>query len=594
MKAKIINDKINITKRKVNKKGGDTLFVKGFELIADRYRVIDIIGRGGTSKVFLVYDIRLKKRWALKEIRVDESSYEYIRESFFAETDALKTTNHVGVVNVIDAFTIDDKFYIVEDYINGVNLRDYVRNGISKEIFLIIILQICDILIYLHHLKNPIYHGDLKPENILIDKENKVSLIDFGISINHLKRRSSLLKRSGTKGYMSFEKEVFGLIDAKSDIYAFGMTLDYVLNKNPIKFKRKNIRNYKRIIKKSLDTKGYRDVKELKKDILKTETKNKRLLAVYVNICALMGALFLVSFLLVPEITVKIKESERRKYVKSLDEKYEDYLRKGDMVLKKEEKIKYYKEAINLDNTKMGGYYKLLDLFKEDENFDKEEEEEFIKIFFDNMNDIENERAYGGLCFEIGKLYWYYYENPEVENNADIGDTKNPKDTEIIKNGINTEGIKLSYDWFLWAGNEKYKDESYYDKCIVYRDISDFYKNLIIYQKEESDVDYLRYYKNLLALKGFLSTDNEMIRLRIISIVVISFDNYYLLFKKEGVDGREILKILDELKEKCRYLFGKDEKIKGLAEELGNKTNEIKLNVWEKEIRNEYVKLMEG
>lgn len=161
----------------------DNIFDSRFKFIEEgvlenKYVIEKELGGGGMSQVYLARHKKLGNKWVIKYI--DNSI-----SSLTNEEDILKRLNHINLPKIIDIFHDKNGMYIVETYIEGVSLDKVLASGqtISPALALDFAEQFTMVLSYLHNLKpQPIIHCDLKPSNIIITPDNKLVLIDFGIS----------------------------------------------------------------------------------------------------------------------------------------------------------------------------------------------------------------------------------------------------------------------------------------------------------------------------------------------------------------------------------------------------------------------------
>lgn len=193
-------------------------------IINNRYKVEDAIGKGGTSSVYLVRDIRIGKRWAMKELkREDKMSIILARR----EVDMLKSIDYKLFPRITDAFVSSKCLYIISDYIEGISLDKIVKNKIiPKSRAVKWMNDIALAISYLHGLSPPVLYLDLKPENILVMPNEEIRLIDFGIAGRITGEHVPL----GTPGFAAPEQyEKNGeKLSVRTDIFAFGM-MYYVL-----------------------------------------------------------------------------------------------------------------------------------------------------------------------------------------------------------------------------------------------------------------------------------------------------------------------------------------------------------------------------
>lgn len=199
------------------------------DVLRSRYRVDSIIGTGGMSVVYLVYDIRLQTHWAMKETNIlIEKGKEDIISQFEKEAKILANLSHPSLPRVIDYFCENGKHYLIEEYIEGVSSEEIInKEKISEARILRWAIQICELLHFLH--SKGIIYRDLKPSNILIDEKDNVYLVDFGIArfFSGGKNKDTVI--IGTPGFASPEHYGRGETDARSDIFSLGATLHYML-----------------------------------------------------------------------------------------------------------------------------------------------------------------------------------------------------------------------------------------------------------------------------------------------------------------------------------------------------------------------------
>ncbi len=137
--------------------------------------------------------------------------------------------NHNNVMKIYEFTVIDQDYYIVCEYINGLSLSYIVDNNgpIDGEIALKYFNDICDGLDAIHSMN--LVHRDICPNNIMIDNNGRAVIVDFGISREHKFNKNADTQILGTQGYASPEQFGFNQTDNKSDIYSFGVLINYVL-----------------------------------------------------------------------------------------------------------------------------------------------------------------------------------------------------------------------------------------------------------------------------------------------------------------------------------------------------------------------------
>lgn len=198
---------------------------KGY-ILDNRYKVIKVLGAGGMGTVYLCENTRLNNLWAIKEtIKSDK-----INTDITNEPNILKKLNYPGIPKIIDIFYEKDNFYMVEEYIEGQTLKEYVQENGYLEVSKIchIISSICDIIEYLHNFNPPIIYRDVKPTNIMITPSGKVVLIDFGISKIYKFDNNSDTVNLGSIGYAAPEQSGIEQSCRQTDIYGIGMVMYFM------------------------------------------------------------------------------------------------------------------------------------------------------------------------------------------------------------------------------------------------------------------------------------------------------------------------------------------------------------------------------
>jgi serine/threonine-protein kinase len=207
-------------------------------LLRSRYRILDVIGEGAMSAVYLVEDTAIPgARWAMKELHVRDLPLEEGKEAlelFSREARILKSLEHPGIPLILDFFSESPHLhYMVMDYIQGATLHEIIdrhRKPFIEEELLPLALQISSCLKYLHERPQPVIFRDLKPSNIMVNKDGKIKLIDFGIARIFSPAKTKDTCIIGTPGFCAPEQYGTSQTDARSDIYSFGATLFFLLS----------------------------------------------------------------------------------------------------------------------------------------------------------------------------------------------------------------------------------------------------------------------------------------------------------------------------------------------------------------------------
>jgi predicted Ser/Thr protein kinase len=195
------------------------------ELILDRYRVIERIGRGGHGEVFKAEDTLMSRVVAIKRIEATAKA----SGRALNEARAAGQLNHPNVMTVHDLERDNEFFYLVMEYIDGVTLSQVLaaRSPLTIEESLDVAIQIADALEAAHTMD--IVHRDIKPDNIMITKNGDIKVTDFGIAKLSTSTMTADGDIMGTLAYMSPEQAKGGRIDARTDIFSLGVVLYQML-----------------------------------------------------------------------------------------------------------------------------------------------------------------------------------------------------------------------------------------------------------------------------------------------------------------------------------------------------------------------------
>jgi serine/threonine protein kinase/Tfp pilus assembly protein PilF len=195
-------------------------------VFADRYEIIEELGKGGMGAVYRVDDIKAKEEVALKLIKPEIAADKKTIERFRNELTTARMIAHRNVCKMFDLGEEKGTHYITMEYVPGEDLKSFIRRSkrLSIPSTVSIAKQICEGLSEAHNLG--IVHRDLKPSNIMIDKDGNARIMDFGIA------RSLIAKgltgegvMIGTPEYMSPEQAEAKAVDHRSDIYSLGVVL---------------------------------------------------------------------------------------------------------------------------------------------------------------------------------------------------------------------------------------------------------------------------------------------------------------------------------------------------------------------------------
>lgn len=334
------------------------------KLLFDKYQIVRFLKANQDTEVCLARHTALDKDFVIKRVRRNGE----VCERFYRETQILKHLKHPHIPLLYDIKKDEDYNYIIEEYVEGESLRTIVEQQVlSVSTAVRYMIQLCEILEYLHgHDKGQILYLDCQPDNLII-KEGEVNLIDFGNSI-FASDSGRLIRRYGTVGYAAPEMYYGGSPPVQqTDIYGAGALLYYMLTgdipsskKNPNNKKLpKRLRN---IIKKCMHHRPrqrYGSVAELHKELetLKPEKLKKEAASLVISVAGIDRrtgvthlALSLAGYLRrkgyyclfteqnVPGILMKLMECHEKEYLR---------VKNGIFLYKKISMLPYYGRTVD-------------------------------------------------------------------------------------------------------------------------------------------------------------------------------------------------------------------------------------------------------
>lgn len=205
------------------------------------YKILGIIGKGGSGIVYKAIHTRLQKEVVIKHLK--NQRCELSRN----ETDLLKGIKHSYLPQVLDFIEQDGEAYTVMDYISGSDIDNLIKNGRkfhSGEIIKIA-KQLCEAVSYLHSLNPPVIHSDIKPANVMLSESDDICLIDFNVSLVFNKNAAVI---GGTRRYAPPEQlgipisDIYNtdiealtigkntpVVNERSDVYSIGAFLYFMI-----------------------------------------------------------------------------------------------------------------------------------------------------------------------------------------------------------------------------------------------------------------------------------------------------------------------------------------------------------------------------
>jgi serine/threonine-protein kinase len=210
---------------------------KGFTL--GKYKLLDHLGTGGMSAVYLAEHINMQRRVAIKVLpqhRVKDSSY---LGRFYREARAAAALDHPNIVHAYDVDNQGDTHYLVMEFVQGLDLQQMVKRqgALGYEAAADYIRQSAEGLAHAHRVG--LIHRDVKPANLLVDAHGTVKVLDLGLARFADDSEASLTVAHdetvlGTADYLAPEQAINSHnVDTRADLYSLGCTLYFVLTGHP-------------------------------------------------------------------------------------------------------------------------------------------------------------------------------------------------------------------------------------------------------------------------------------------------------------------------------------------------------------------------
>ncbi|MFI3213539.1 MAG: serine/threonine-protein kinase [Eubacteriales bacterium] len=540
-------------------------------MIDRKYKILNKIGQGGMSNVYLAMNERANKPWAIKEVRKDGvKNFEIVKQGLIVETELLKRLHHPNLPSIVDVIDEEGRFLIVMDYIEGIPLSEALQNSKSgymeQQLVIEWAKQICHVFIYLHSRVPPIIYRDMKPANIMLKPDGNIMVIDFGTAREFKEHQVADTSVLGTAGYAAPEQYGgHGQTDVRTDIYCLGATLYHLLTgKNPctyqygiFPFQEYPIRYWNTNLSSGLEEiilkctarhpkERYQSSIELLYALEHYEAldedykkKQKRKLSIFYSnlsicfVCTILSLGFL--------WTASYRKANQ--YDTYITEAISTSISPTDV-----EKIAKLKTAIELDPVRADAYFYLLNGYSLEEDFSgvilsdgmiTSEEDEILRNILNGIGTKTSQtnisrfqkstEEYERFSYELGIAYYYYFENPSAAKN-------------------------FAREWLQIASNAATLSDTEKDRATKLSKIAGYYTQIGVESKSgDTSISYLEYWNDLLEIsQGNLveATNNKMTALAVYGELATQIYTNTAKFKSAGVIKEEMEEQLDNIEKR--------------------------------------------
>ena len=546
------------------------------EIINGRYEILKLIGKGGTSKVYLALDINLNKTWAVKEIRKDAilKNGEIVQNMIFIEIDLMKRLDHPNLPRIVDIIEESEKYYIVMDYIEGETLKKVlIDNGPQPQERVIKWgIEIASVLTYLHSLDPPVIYRDMKPANIILQPDGRLKLIDFGVARTYKCGKSEDTVPLGTKGYaapeqFSTNKNIGGQSDQRTDIYNLGVTLYELLTNHlpteppyelyPLKEVNPKLSSgLDKIIHKCTRPNPddrYKSADELIEDLLNYKKLDEEYIKKQkeklrkVRIPFTIGIILMISGIMLGAVNLIMSANEYDALI----------VETGD----RESRIENLERAISLKPKELQGYELMMEEYTKDGVISTSESENLLNVYNTYvLNQRKTSKNFLDINYVYGENYLTFFE----------GNTDTSLRNKVVIAMPFFEAIKDS-------------GENEYDKYDIARacvDLGNFYRKYILEGNDilESEADR-NTYKNLISdCNKFLDADftgNNIFKITVYDLIINIMEKERINLTT-NFDKDKIFKVIERIEKQTKNIKTSNAEIYEEKENILEKCSDVK------------------
>ncbi len=513
------------------------------DVVGQKYEILRLIGEGGMSRVYLAMDLKLNKQWAIKEIKFTDNpaEQEIIRKSLVTETNMMKRLDHPALPRITDLVNEKGQLYVVMDYIEGETLSRILKEQGPQAQADVIEWgkQLCDVLDYLHTQDPPIIYRDMKPGNVMLKPDGTIKIIDFGIARQYREENEGQKGKLddttmlGTKGYAAPEQfGGLGQTDARTDIYCLGATMYHLLTgKSPAEppYVMYPVRQVDPSLSPGLEkivTKAtqqnpdnrYQSCAEMLYELEHYETADdahrKKLTRTWHSFLGVCAAAIV--FLFIGVFGIGMAEASK-------NEDYGTQIQLAESATDQNQAAQHYLNAIGTRPENIQAYTGLVNLYKKDGSFSTSEEAQLLSAVTPNLSLLQADgKNYAQLSYDIGKLYWYYYDYA-----LDAGDNRMTR-------------IKSATKWMRDAAvRPEFQNQALAE---VYAGIGAFNNDIVARINEGGDAGlYAPYFRNLQKINSMVANEgNEVVLLETSALTSDALQTYARKFRADGITQGEM------------------------------------------------------
>lgn len=520
-------------------------------VIDGKYKILNVVGKGGMSVVYLAMNERANKQWAIKEVRKDGmQSFEVVKQNLVAETDLLKKLNHPHLPSIIDVIDCDDTFLIVMDYIEGNPLSKALETSGAQNQDDVIewAKQLCDVLGYLHSRKPPIIYRDMKPSNVMLKPDGNVMLIDFGTAREFKSTSVADTTCLGTQGYAAPEQfGGHGQTDARTDIYCLGATMYHlVTGHNPATppYEMYPIRQWNPMLSSGLEEiilkctqRNPEDRYQSCAELLYALDHYKDLDIENKKVQSFKWKTFLASFIMTIVMLVGTIGFSAGLTVQT-SSTYESYIANGDSAVSQDAAEKYYLDAINVDPANPLAYQKLLERCTSDSKLSEDEYNTIKDAIYEHEDELKSKypsEYADNVAYKLGQALYFSYV---------------PSSQKSESENFSTAGITVSQRW-LDIAQKMGSTEQIKHRAELLSSMSKAYQNMSGKSLEGDPVEEVKeYWNNLveIASPNIAKEENNQIALLIYRNVTSQiYTKYYWFIKNSLATAKDISNELDNI-----------------------------------------------